>query len=145
MPFLANFAPKIAFFQNVWLKKYTCCFSLKLYFETRTAFMLLFTAFQTASMGARYVTDSLKADRNRTANGTLTEEELDSIIGDGYISNSVLYARVRQKLFYGSKTILKIKRKSLQILEKKIKILQSWKIDHFFRKSYEIQKMFRIF
>lgn len=54
------------------------------------AFMLLFTAFQTASMSAKYVTTSIKKDLKETTN--LTEEEIESTIGDGYISNSVLYA-----------------------------------------------------
>ena len=52
--------------------------------------MLLFTAFQTASMSAKYVTTSIKKDLKETTN--LTEEEIESTIGDGYISNSVLYA-----------------------------------------------------
>lgn len=54
------------------------------------AFMLLFTAFQTASMSAKYVTNSIKKDLQLTTN--LTDEEIENTIGDGYISNSVLYA-----------------------------------------------------
>jgi len=64
------------------------------------AFMLLFTAFQTASMSAKFITDSLKRDLNMTTN--LTQSEIDESIGDGYISISVVYAVFALSNFFSS-------------------------------------------
>jgi len=64
------------------------------------AFMLLFTAFQTASMSAKFITDSIKRDLNMTTN--LTQGEIDESIGDGYISISVVYAVFALSNFFSS-------------------------------------------
>ena len=79
--------------------------------------MLLFTAFQTATMTSKeraknfrlllsmvaeinhkggnsawkkFITDSIKRDLSNTTN--MTQEDIDASIGDGYISISVVYA-----------------------------------------------------
>ena len=51
-----------------------------------TCFMLIFTAFYAASGSAKFVTDSLRVDMTNTTNRT---DEIQ--IGDGYISNSLIY------------------------------------------------------
>jgi len=63
-------------------------------------FMLLFTAFQTASMTSKFITDSIKRDLSNTTN--MTKEEIDESIGDGYISISVVYAVFALSNFFSS-------------------------------------------
>ena len=62
--------------------------------------MLLFTAFQTASMSAKFITDSIKRDLNNTTN--LTAEEIEASIGDGYVSTSVVYSVFALANFFSS-------------------------------------------
>jgi len=69
------------------------------------AFMLLFTAFQTASMSARFVTEAIKRELSNSTD--LTEDEINSRIGDGYISMSLLYAIFAMANFF-SPSIVKI-------------------------------------
>jgi len=75
------------------------------------AFMLLFTAFQTASMSARFVTEAikreLKNDSLSTTGKNLTDAQINSKIGDGYISMSLLYAIFAMANFF-SPSIVKI-------------------------------------
>ena len=79
--------------------------------KTVKAFMLLFTAFQTASMSARFVTEAikreLKNDSLSTTGKNLTDAQINSKIGDGYISMSLLYAIFAMANFF-SPSIVKI-------------------------------------
>jgi len=67
--------------------------------------MLLFTAFQTASMSARFVTEAIKRELSNSTN--MTDTEINSRIGDGYISMSLLYAVFAMANFF-SPSIVKI-------------------------------------
>lgn len=71
------------------------------------AFMLLFTAFQTASMSARFVTEAIKRELKADNSTNLTDDEINSRIGDGYLSMSLLYAVFAMANFF-SPSIVKI-------------------------------------
>jgi len=71
------------------------------------AFMLLFTAFQTASMSARFVTEAIKRELKADNSTNLTDSQINSRIGDGYISMSLLYAVFAMANFF-SPSIVKI-------------------------------------
>ena len=69
--------------------------------------MLLFTAFQTASMSARFVTEAIKRELKADNSTNLTDDQINSRIGDGYISMSLLYAVFAMANFF-SPSIVKI-------------------------------------
>jgi len=50
--------------------------------------MLVFTSFYASSMSAKFVTDAIKAEIQNTTQ----DQDIDSLIGDGYISIALLYA-----------------------------------------------------
>ena len=75
--------------------------------KTVKAFMLLFTAFQTASMSARFVTEAIKRELKADNSTNLTDDEINSRIGDGYLSMSLLYAVFAMANFF-SPSIVKI-------------------------------------